>query len=86
MRNTTIQDDHSTNTHTPQTTEPIDVNIYVDAGLAGCPNTRKSTSGFIITMMGSVVQFGSRTQAVVALSSAESELYAIGTGHKKAYT
>ena len=34
-------------------------------------------------MMGSVVQFGSRTQAVVALSSvssAESELYAIGTG------
>ena len=31
-------------------------------------------------MMGSVVQFGSRTQAVVALSSAGSELYAIGTG------
>ena len=31
-------------------------------------------------MMGSVVQFGSRTQAVVELSSAESELYAIGTG------
>ena len=67
-------------THTPQTKEPIDLNIYVDADWAGCPNTRKSTSGFIVTMMGSVVQFGSRTQAVVALSSAESELYAIGTG------
>ena len=52
---------------TPQTKEPIDLNIYVDADWAGCP------------MMGSVVQFGSRTQAVVALSSAESELYAIGT-------
>jgi hypothetical protein len=35
-------------------------------------------------MMGSVVQFGSRTQAVVALSSAESELYAIGTGAQEA--
>ena len=67
-------------THTPQTKEPIDLNIYVDADWAGCPSTRKSTSGFIVTMMGSVVQFGSRTQAVVALSSAESELYAIGTG------
>ena len=35
-------------------------------------------------MMGSVVQFGSSAQAVVALSSEESELYAIGTGaHSK---
>ena len=67
-------------THTPQTKEPIDLNIYVDADWAGCPSARKSTSGFIVTMMGSVVQFGSRTQAVAALSSAESELYAIGTG------
>ena len=71
-------------TTTPQTTAPIDINIYVDADWAGCPNTRKSTSGFIVTMMGSVVQFGSRTQAVVALSSAESELYAIGTGAQEA--
>ena len=67
-------------THTPQTKEPIDLNIYVDADWAGCPSTRKSTNGFIVTMMGSVAQFGSRTQAVVALPSAESELYAIGTG------
>ena len=52
-------------THTPQTKEPIDLNIYVDADWAGCPSTRKSTSGFIVTMMGSVVQFGSSTQAVV---------------------
>ena len=67
-------------THTPQTKEPIDLNIDVDADWAGCPSARKSTSGFIVTIMGSVVQFGSRTQAVVALSSAESELYALGTG------
>ena len=67
-------------THTPQTKEPIDLNMYVDADWAGCPSTRKATSRFIVTMMVSVVQFGSRTQAVVALSSAESELSAIGTG------
>jgi predicted ATPase len=32
-----------------------------------------------MTLLGATIHFGSRTQAVVALSSAESELYAIGT-------
>ena len=42
--------------------------------------TRKSTSGFVIYVLGTPVQFGSRTQATIALSSAESELYGICTG------
>ena len=46
----------------------------------GCPTTRKSTSGFSIIFLGTTVAFGSRTQATIALSSAESELYAICTG------
>ena len=58
----------------------IDVDAYVDADWAGDPVTRKSTSGFAIYIFGTCVQFGSRTQQTVALSSAESELYAIGTG------
>ena len=51
----------------------------MDADWAGCHLTRKSTTGFVIQFLGATVRFGSRTQAVVALSSAESEFYAIGT-------
>ena len=58
----------------------IDIDAFVDADWAGDPVTRKSTSGFAIYILGTCVHFGSRTQQTVALSSAESELYAIGTG------
>ena len=58
----------------------LDLEVHVDADWAGCPLTRKSTSGFIIYLLGTPIQFGSRTQATVAQSSAESELYAICTG------
>ena len=56
------------------------MDIHVDADWAGCPSTRKSTTGFVIYILGTPVSFGSRTQATIALSSAESELYAICTG------
>ncbi len=58
----------------------LDVDIHVDAGWAGCPSTRESTTGFVIYILGTPVSFGSRAQATIAFSSAESELYAICTG------
>ena len=61
-----------------------DLNIYVDSDWAGCPTTRKSTSGFVITFLGATINYGSRTQATIALSSAEAELYAINTGATEA--
>ena len=75
----TLQNDHEDNTYTTSkgTHRPQHL---CRCGLGRMPRHKKSTSGFIVTMMGSVVQFGSRTQAVIALSSAESELYAIGAG------
>ena len=57
-----------------------DIGIFVDNAWAGCPTTRKSTTGFIIKFLGSTKDFGSRTQATIVLSSAEAELYAINTG------
>ena len=66
-------------TFTPQGISTFDLNVHANADWAGCPTTRKSTSGFTMTLLGATIHFGSRTQAVVALSSAESELYAIGT-------
>ena len=57
-----------------------DINVYVDSDWAGCPTTRRSTTGFLITLLGTTINYGSRTQATIALSSAEAELYAINTG------
>eukprot|EP00438_Fugacium_kawagutii_P035748 Skav229342 [mRNA] locus=scaffold2596:309131:310621:- [translate_table: standard] len=64
--------------------QSLDINIFVDSDWAGCASTRKSTSGFIIQFCGTTIHFGSRTQSVVALSSAEAEFYAIGTGCQEA--
>ena len=66
------------------TKDEIQVDVDTDADWAGCPATRKSTSEFVVQVAGATVHFGARTQAVVALSSAESELYAIGTGATEA--
>ena len=67
-----------------QTLKEIQIDLYTDADWAGCPATRKSTTGFVIQAAGNTVHFGSRTQSVVGLSSAKSELYAIGTGATEA--
>ena len=47
--------------------------FYVDADWAGCPSTRKSTTGYIIRFMGGPLITVSRRQKNVTLSSCESE-------------
>ena len=66
-----------TTTLKANTNNILDLDVYVDADWAGCPT---ATSGFNIHFLGTTGAFGSRTQATIALSSAESELYAICTG------
>ena len=61
-----------------------DLNAFVDSDWAGCPTTRKSTTGFIITLLGTTINDGSRTQATIALLSAEAKLCAINTGATEA--
>ena len=58
---------------------PLNIDTYTDANWASCETTRKSTTGFVLYFFGAAVHYGSRTQDTIALSSAESELYAIGT-------
>ena len=53
--------------------------ICGDSGWAGCPATRTSTTGFLIKAFGATIHYCSRSQATIALSSAEAELYAINT-------
>ena len=53
------------------------VTAYTDNDWAGCPKTARSTSGGIIMIGHHVIKTYSRQQRVVALSSAEAELYAM---------
>jgi hypothetical protein len=46
---------------------------YTDADYAGDPNTRRSTSGFLFNVGSGAISWQSKRQAVVALSSCESE-------------
>ena len=53
------------------------VTAYTDSDWAGCSKTARSTSGGIIMIGCHVIKTYSRQQKVVALSSAEAELYAM---------
>ena len=65
-------------------TSSMDIVCYVDSDWAGCSKTRKSTSGSTAQVLGCDAIHTSRTQATVALSSGEAELYAIGQGTSEA--
>ena len=69
---------------TPTAEAVPDIQVFVDSDWAGCATTRKSTTGFLIKVFGATIHYGSRTQATIALSSAEAELYAINTGATEA--
>ena len=49
---------------------------YVDSDWAGCPDSRKSTTGFVLMFGGAAISWKSKRQSVVALSSAEAEFMA----------
>ena len=53
------------------------VTTYTDPEWAGCPITSRSTSGGIIRLGGHMIKSYARQQRVVALPSAEAELYAM---------
>ena len=58
----------------------IEVATFLDSDWAGDKATMKSTSGAVIELLGTATLNFSRTQGSIALSSAEAELYAIGSG------
>jgi len=58
----------------------IELKCYVDADYAACKDTRKSVSGFVITIGESVISWRSKKQPVVALSTSEAEYIALSEG------
>ena len=61
-----------------QTADHLDV--YTDTDWAGCPRTRKSTSGGCLMLGTHLLKSWSVTQASVALSSGEAEFYGVVRG------
>jgi hypothetical protein len=58
--------------------------VYTDANWAGCKKTRKSTSAGAICIGDHCLKTWSKTQATIATSSAEAELYAATRGTQEA--
>jgi len=56
--------------------DKANVEVFVDADYAGCLDTRKSTSGYVIKVNGGAVHWGSKKQKSVASSTVESEYIA----------
>ena len=56
------------------------IDVYVDTDWAGCPRTRKSTSGGCVMLGAHAVKHWSSTQASTALSSGEAEFNGVVRG------
>ena len=55
----------------------IEILAYSDSDWGGNHDDRRSTTGYIIKIAGSVISWSSKRQSAVALSSCEAEYYAI---------
>jgi hypothetical protein len=57
-----------------------DLAVYSDADWAGCPDTRRSTSGYAVSLGDNLVSWSAKRQTVVSRSSAEAEYRAVANG------
>ena len=55
----------------------LSLRAYTDTDWAGCPDTRRSISGFCIYIGDSLVSWSSKRQAIVSRSSTEAECRAV---------
>eukprot|EP00854_Cymbomonas_tetramitiformis_P017987 gene17987-biopygen18566 len=62
---------------------PLPLSIYTDADYAGCKTSRRSTSGIVVFLCGSLVIFSSMIQKCVSLSTTEAEIIAMSEGARE---
>ena len=62
---------------------PQELRGYTDSDFAGCPGTRKSTTGWIFTYAGAPISWKSKKQDCITTSSCEAEYVALTSGTKE---
>jgi hypothetical protein len=60
----------------PRTPDHLQTLVFADSDWATCPDTRRSMSGYVITIEGSPVVWGSKKQPIVAKSTMAAEYIA----------
>ena len=70
----------------PQNNIPLDLRSYTASDWAGDKTTRRSTSGWLCSLLACTTSYASRTQSTVTLSSAEAELMGFVFRHGRVTT
>jgi hypothetical protein len=57
-----------------------DLVVYMDAGWVGCPDTRRSTSGYAVFLRDNLVSWSAKRHTIVSRSSAEAKYRTVTNG------
>jgi hypothetical protein len=66
--------------HLQRSASSSELTVYTDEDWAGCPDTRRSISGYAVFLGDNLVSWSSKRQNIVSRSSAEAEYRTVANG------